>query len=399
MQLKMAAKKAVKKRLKGQNDMDKWLGLTATDYGTVELEYIREAIVSQKLEGNGLFTKKVHQFFMDRYGFKSVFFTPSGTDALELAALLLPLNPGDEVIVPSYTFPSTAHAFKLRGLKIVLADSEKNHPNMDFQSVVKSVTSKTKVICVVHYGGASPDMEELSLFCKKNGIYLIEDAAQAIDSYYNSKPLGLFGDMSAFSFHQTKNISSGEGGLLVVNNPEFIKRAEIIREKGTNRQAFLRGEVDKYTCVDIGSSFVGSDLNAALLLGQLQRLDQIQAQRLERWKAYEQAFSGLKILKPQINNKVKHNAHNYYFVFDNINQRDHFINYMRSNNIGAVFHYVGLHRGSYYRAEATWVGDLKQSDYFTDGLVRLPLYGSLTAEEQEYIISNVLEYFKTYENN
>lgn len=364
-----------------------------TDYGALELSSIQEALTSQKLEGNGRFTKEVHAFFKKKYGFNHSFFTPSGTDALELAALLLPYEPGDEIILPSYTFPSTAHAFALRGYKIVLADSRKDHPNIDMESVTQLVTPRTRAVCVVHYGGVACEMEVLKDLANKQGFYIVEDAAQAIDCFYKNKPLGLWGDLSAFSFHQTKNISCGEGGLLVVNKPEWVARAEIVREKGTNRQAFLRGEVDKYTCVDIGSSFVGSDLNAALLLAQLERMEAFHSKRLEIWKAYQEAFSDLDVTKPNISLEARHNAHNYYLSFESSEKRDNFIKYLKSHNISSVFHYVALHLGPYYKANSPLRTTLVNAEKWTEGLVRIPLFPTLENRETQKIIQIVRSYF------
>lgn len=373
----------------------KFLPLTATNYQSTELSLVQEAILSQRLEGNGAYSKKVHQFFTQQYQFKHNFFTPSGTDALELAALVLRLGPQDEVLVPSYTFPSTAHAFALRGCQIVLVDSQSHHPNLDLDDLESKITSKTKAICVVHYGGASVDMNRLKKIVQEHQLYLIEDAAQAIDAYYAGQPLGGWGDLGAFSFHQTKNISAGEGGLLVTQSHQLAELAEIIREKGTNRASFIRGDVDKYTCVDIGSSFVGSDLNAALLLAQLGRLTELQNNRLAIWKRYQDSFTEIDVLQPIIEKECQHNGHNYFFVFSDSQQRDHFMTYLKQHQIGAVFHYVGLHMGAYYQARATYTA-LPNSEFYTNGLVRLPLYAGLSEVDQNRIIEAVVTYFKKY---
>lgn len=376
--------------------MDKkhFLPLTATNYGSVEDRWVKEALASQRLEGNGVYTQKVHQYFKQQYGFNHAYFTPSCTDALELAALLLPLQPGDEVIVPSYTFPSSAHAFALRGAKIVLADSEPGHPNLDVQKIKNLINSKTRAVCVVHYGGVACDMPELMQLAALHGFYVVEDAAQAIDAFLFDRPLGAWGDFGAFSFHQTKNISCGEGGLLVVNNKKFIERAEILREKGTNRSAFIRGQVDKYTCVDIGSSYVGSDLNAALLLGQLERMPEMQRRRLQIWDQYHQAFNSLPVLLPKISADCRHNAHNYFLVFDDLKSREAFTEHLKALHIGAVFHYVGLHMGSYYGQNAQKAPSLGNSEKFSNGLVRLPLYSAMSDEDVARVIQGVLSFFK-----
>ena len=255
-----------------------------------ELVYIEQSVKNGKISGDGLFTQKCSQFFENRYGFSKVLLTTSCTDALEMAAILINLQPGDEIIAPSYTFVSTVNAFVLRGAHVVFVDSEKETPNLSVDEIEALITPKTKAIVAVHYAGVACDIDRLKEICTKHNLFLIEDAAQAIDSYYKGKPLGSFGDLAAFSFHETKNIISGEGGLLVINNPEFIARAEIIREKGTNRSAFFRGEVDKYNWVDIGSSFLPSDIIAAFLLAQLESLDNIQKKRKAIWDRYHQGL-------------------------------------------------------------------------------------------------------------
>ena len=368
------------------------LSLTETDYGPIESQFVQQALNSQRLEGQQGFTKKVHQFFLEKYGMKFCYFTPSCTDALELAAIGLNLGPSDEVLVPSYTFPSSAHAFALRGCQLVLVDSMVDHPNLDLDDLEAKLTPKTKAVCVVHYGGASVDMVRLMSLAQRHGFYVIEDAAQAIDSYFDGIPLGRYGHAAAFSFHQTKNISAGEGGLCVVQDPAIAERFEIIREKGTNRAAFLRGEVDKYTCVDIGSSFVGSDLNAALLWGQLQRLPELQTRRLKIWHQYHQAFQPLDVLRPVIDERCRHNAHNYFLVLPDAEVRDRLIQHLKKQDIAAVFHYVGLHLGPYYQKTARF-GALPNAEFFTSGLVRLPLYSHLTEEQVQKIIHSVKSFF------
>jgi dTDP-4-amino-4,6-dideoxygalactose transaminase len=370
-----------------------WIPLSKTDYGSLETDYIVAALNSQRLEGDGPYTKKVHSYFRVKYQFEHNFFTPSCTDALELMALLLNLQVGDEVIVPSYTFPSTAHAFSLRGAKIMFADSLPYHPNLDPNQLQNLITPKTKAVCLVYYGGAAHDLGLIQSICEKNGVTLVGDAAQAIDSFYDGIPLAAWGSLSALSFHQTKNISSGEGGLLVVNDSRFKGRAEIIREKGTNRSRFLRGEIDKYSCVDIGSSFVGSDLNAALLLAQLERLDELQKRRRQIWDLYASEFANLPVLLPKMDPKCQHNAHNYFFVFDSEEARNNYIDFMKSKQIGVSFHYVGLHLGDYYNKKENCPLPLPNSEMFSRCLVRLPIYASMTEAEIGRVLDATHEFF------
>ena len=301
-----------------------------------ETEYIHEAVLSGKISGDGIFTKKCHQFFEDRFGFKKCLLTTSCTDALEMAAILINTQPGDEVIVPSYTFVSTANAFALRGAKIVFADSSPDNPNIDIDILESLITPKTKAIVPVHYAGIACDMDKITALAGKYGLYVIEDAAQAIDSYYTGsdnikRALGSIGHMAAFSFHETKNIMSGEGGMLVINDNRFIERAEIIREKGTNRSKFFRGEIDKYGWVDIGSSFLPSDIIAAFLYAQLENLDDIQNKRKAIWDVYFDVFKTLDsegtIRVPSIPSYATNNAHMFYLVCKSIEERTELMGY------------------------------------------------------------------------
>ena len=260
-----------------------------------ETDYIRESVLSGKISGDGIYTKKCHQYFESKYGFRKAMLTTSCTDALEMCAILLDIKPGDEVIAPSYTFVSTVNAFVLRGAKIIFADSCVENPNIDMNDVEKLITPKTRAIIVVHYAGIACDMDRVMQLASDHNLFVVEDAAQAIDSYYNGKPLGSIGHLAAFSFHETKNIISGEGGMLVVNDDQFIKRAEIIREKGTNRSSFFRGEIDKYGWVDIGSSFLPSDIIAAFLYAQIENIDVIQSKRREIWDRYYSALKPLEV--------------------------------------------------------------------------------------------------------
>ncbi len=364
--------------------MKKWIPLNKPYQSGNELKYIQEAIASGTISGNGIFTKKCQRYFEKRYGFKKCLLTTSCTDALEMAAILLDIRQGDEVIVPSYTFVSSANAFVLRGARIVFADSRSDHPNLDVEHIKKLITSKTKAIVVVHYAGVACAMDEIMALAEEHGIYVVEDAAQAIDSYYKGKPLGGIGHLAAFSFHETKNIISGEGGMLVINDEQFKERSEIIWEKGTNRSAFYRGEVDKYGWVDIGSSFLPSDMIAAYLYAQLEQLDDIQKRRLAIWNMYndrlKDLFSDQKFRLPKIHKEATNNAHMYYLLCDSIGQRERLIKYLKDKNIHAVFHYLSLHESSYYTKNYS-DDELVNSAYFTNCLLRLPLYYEITEQE------------------
>ncbi len=362
-----------------------------------ETDYIRESVLSGKISGDGVFTKKCHNYFESKYGFKKVLLTTSCTDALEMSAILLDIQPGDEIIAPSYTFVSTVNAFVLRGANIVFADSSKENPNMDVIEVEKLITTKTKAIIVVHYAGISCDMDKIMGLANKRNLFVVEDAAQAIDSYYKEKPLGSIGHLATFSFHETKNIISGEGGMLVVNDDRFIKRAEIIREKGTNRSAFFRGELDKYGWVDIGSSFLPSDIIAAFLFAQIENLDIIQQRRRDIWKTYYDGLLPLKekgILQlPVIPDYATNNAHMFYIVCRSLEERSQLINKLKENEIMAVFHYLSLHKSPYYNKKYNGE-ELPMSDLYSDNLLRLPFYYSLEKIDQERIISVINSFYK-----
>lgn len=361
-----------------------------------EVEYISDAINQGKLSGNGKWTHKCHQFFQTKYGFNKVLLTTSCTDALEMSAILIDIGPGDEVIIPSYTFVSSANAFVLRGAKVVFADSEETTPNMDANKVEVLITERTKAIIAVHYAGVACDMDKLSDLAKRYNLFLIEDAAQAIDSYYNGRVLGSIGHLAAFSFHETKNINSGEGGLLVINDERFVRRSEIIWEKGTNRSAFFRGEANKYGWVDIGSSFLPSELNAAFLYAQLEEINSIQAKRLEIWENYYSAFLPLsqsgKVRLPHIPDYASNNAHMFYLVCSSQEERDKLLTYLKSKGILAVFHYLSLHQSEFYKDKHDG-RTLQCSDYYTDHLVRLPFYVSLTKTEQAFIVDSVKSFY------
>ncbi|WP_396194524.1 dTDP-4-amino-4,6-dideoxygalactose transaminase [Flavobacterium sp.] len=364
-----------------------------------ETSYIEEAVKSGKISGNGEFTKKCQSFFESNFGIKKALLTTSCTDALEMAAILIDIKEGDEVIMPSYTFVSTANAFVLRGAKIVFADSRKDHPNIDETKLEALITSKTKAIVPVHYAGIACEMDTIMDLARKYNLYVIEDSAQAIDSYYTDKKgvkraLGSIGHLAAFSFHETKNIISGEGGLLAINDVKFIERAEIIWEKGTNRSSFFRGEVDKYGWVDIGSSFLPSEIIAAFLWAQLENLEKIQTKRRAIWNSYfdqlnEWAYSN-KIELPKILNGASNNAHMFYLVCHSLEQRTKLLAHLKQNNILAVFHYISLHKSPFYQSKHQG-GDLPETDRFTDCLLRLPLFFELDSQKVINALTNKID--------
>ncbi len=363
-----------------------------------ELYYIAQAVTSGKISGNSTFTKKCHAFFSKKYGFKKVLLTTSCTDALEMAAILLDIQPGDEVICPSYTFVSTCNAFVLRGAKIVFADSTESHPNIDVESVRSLITEKTKAIVVVHYAGHACDMDAIMELAEEKGLYVVEDAAQAIDSFYKGKPLGGIGHLSAFSFHETKNVIAGEGGMLVVNDERFEKRSEIIWEKGTNRSAFFRGEIDKYGWVDVGSSFLPSDIIAAFLYAQLENIEVIQTKRKQIWDRYYEGLSSLgataKLELPHVPNYATNNAHMFYVVCNNLADRSDLINFLRERSVKAVFHYLSLHKSPFYLDKYEG-GELVNCDKFADRLVRLPLFFDLELEQVDQICEAINEFYES----
>ena len=359
-----------------------------------ETEYIRQSVDSGKISGNGIFTQKCHHFFVERYGFRKCLLTSSCTDALEMAALLCDLKPGDEVIIPSYTFVSTALAFVRAGAKIVFADSQKNHPNIDANAIESLISPKTKVIVPVHYAGTACDMREIMRLAEKYNLIVVEDAAQAIDSFYESRPLGGIGHLAAFSFHETKNIISGEGGMLVINDERFIRRAEIIWEKGTNRAEFFRGEVNKYNWVDIGSSFLPSEITSAFLYAQLEHLDDIQSKRKELWNYYYEKLKPLEdaclCQLPIIPNYASNNAHMFYLILPTEVIRAEVANKLKKHNILAVSHYLSLHSSPYYIHKHDG-RELPNSDRFTNCLLRLPMYYELIFEEIDRISKIIVD--------
>jgi dTDP-4-amino-4,6-dideoxygalactose transaminase len=362
-----------------------------------ETNYIHEAVSSGKISGDGIFTKKCHQFFEEKYGFRKALLTTSCTDALEMAAILLDIKEGDEVIAPSYTFVSTVNAFVLRGAKIVFADSCSDNPNIDTDKLEDLITPKTKVILPVHYAGIACNMDKIMELANKHNLFVIEDAAQAIDSYYNGKSLGSIGHMAAFSFHETKNIISGEGGMLVINDERFIKRAEIIREKGTNRSSFFRGEVDKYGWVDIGSSFLPSDIIAAFLYAQLENIENIQTKRKHIWNQYYKGLKGLqsvsKLKLPHLPDYASNNAHMFFVQCSSLQERTNLIEHLKKDNVFAVFHYLSLHKSPYYINQHDG-RVLIQSDIYSDTLLRLPFYYELSENDVIRIINLITAYYK-----
>lgn len=365
-----------------------------------EAHYMYQAVYLGKLSGNGIFTKKCQKFFEDKYGFKKAFLTTSGTDALEMAAILCDVKPGDEVIVPSYTFVSSALAFVRQGARIIFADSCENNPNIDAEKIEALITEKTKVIVPVHYAGVACDMDKIMDIASRNDLFVVEDAAQAVDSYYKGKPLGGIGHFGCFSFHETKNITAGgEGGLLCVNDERFIRRAEIIWEKGTNRAEFFRGMVNKYGWVDTGSSFLPAEINSAFLRAQLESLETIQNRRKVIWEMY---FEGLEelaakgfISMPAMPDFATNNAHMFYIVCRNLEERTGLIAYLKEQGIYAAFHYLSLHLSDYYKNHHEGgIPELPNCDKYADCLVRLPMFYELKDEEVVNIMSCVKEYYR-----
>lgn len=362
-----------------------------------ETKYIEDAVTSGKISGNGFFTQKCQAFFEGKYEFKKCLLTTSCTDALEMAAILCNIQEGDEVIVPSYTFVSSALAFVRQGAKIIFADSRSDHPGIDEHTIEALITSRTKAIVVVHYAGVACDMDAIIKIAEKHNLYIIEDAAQAIDSYYKSRSLGGLGHLAAFSFHETKNVISGEGGMLVINDKKLRNRADIVWEKGTNRTAFFKGEIDKYSWVDLGSSFLPSEIVAAFLFAQLEKLESIQDKRKKLWKLY---YAELLILEeeaqlklPVIPKYATNNAHMFYIIVKDLTERDNLLRFLRQNGIHAVFHYLSLHKSPYY-SKLKIPAHLKNADFYSNCLIRLPLYYDLKEDEAYYVCNVIKSYFK-----
>ena len=355
-----------------------------------ELKYLEQVCHSTTMSGNGDFTKKCQSFFEKKYGFKKCLLTTSGTDALEMCAMLCRLRPGDEVIVPSYTFVSTALAFLREGAKVIFADSSSESANISLEQIRPLVTSKTKVIVVVHYAGVAVDMDPIMEYANKQGLIVVEDAAQAIDSYYKGRPLGSIGNFAAFSFHETKNISSGEGGMCVVNDDRYISRAEIIWEKGTNRAEFYRGIVNKYGWVDIGSSFLPSEFNAAYLWAQIESMNDIQEKRKHIWQMYYDGLKGfdLRVQLPYIPDYSTNNAHMFYLICPSLDYRTKLMKYLKDNGVIATFHYLPLHSSKYYKNKYQGPA-LTNCDRYANCLLRLPLFYELTDNDVKEVIKLV----------
>lgn len=365
-----------------------------------EFEYVKQAIESHKISGDGSFTKKCHAWMEERFKAQKVLLTTSGTTALDMAMLLCDLKPGDEVILPSYTFSSTATAPVLAGAKLVFVDIRPDTMNIDENKIEKAITDKTKVIIVMHYAGVSCEMDKIMSIARKHNLLVVEDAAQGVMSTYNNQYLGTIGDFGCFSFHETKNFSMGEGGALVINNPKFNERAEILREKGTNRAKFFRGQVDKYTWVDFGDSYLPSELNASYLWAQLLKADEITANRMATWNSYRDAFKTLvdkgRIEVQIIPAKCKHNAHMFYLKCKDLKDRTEYISFMKSKEVGCVFHYVPLHSAPAGLRFGRFNGDDIYTTKESERLVRLPLYYNMAKEDLNSVIEATLSYLKNY---
>ena len=361
-----------------------------------EAPNIAEALAARKLSGDGPFTKRCQAMLEGLLGSGRSFLTTSCTDALEAAALLCEIEPGDEVIVPSYTFVSTANAFALRGAVIRFADSYADHPNMDPASVAAIIGPQTKVIVPVHYAGVACDMDALGALAERNGAQIVEDAAQGIASSYKGRPLGTLGDYGAFSFHETKNIIAGEGGALQVNRTDRVKQAEIVREKGTDRSAFFRGEVDKYGWVSLGSSYLPSEMIAAFLLAQLEDMDAIQARRLAAWHRYAAILEPLAhegaIELPAIPAYATNNAHMFFLLCPDLDTRTALLEHLKADGIYAAFHYQALRSSPFFADQAG--PDTPHADRFSRTLVRLPLFAELGEDEAERIALSVVRFFR-----
>lgn len=362
-----------------------------------ELEYIRQAVENRKICGDGPFTKRCNAWLEERFHAQKALLTTSGTTALDMAMLLCELKPGDEVILPSYTFSSTATAAVLAGAKLVFVDVRPDTMNIDETKIEAAITERTKVIVVMHYAGVACEMDAIMDLARRHGLMVVEDAAQGVMSTYKGRALGTIGDLGCYSFHETKNYSMGEGGALIINNEAYNERAEILREKGTNRSKFFRGQVDKYTWVDFGDSYLPSELNAAYLWAQLEQADAINENRLATWNAYDEAFAPLKaqgkLELPVIPEDCVHNAHMYYLKLKNLQERTAFINYMKENDVHTVFHYVPLHSAPAGLKFGRFAGEDVYTTKESERLVRLPLYYGLAQEDLEKVIRLVYDFF------
>ena len=363
-----------------------------------ELDYIAEAISNRKICGDGPFTKKCNSWIEEKFRCKKALLTTSGTTALEMAAILCDIKPGDEVILPSFTFSTTATAFVLVGAKLVFVDIRPDTMNIDENKIEAAITEKTKVIVAVHYAGVACEMDAINEIARKHGLMVVEDAAQGVMSSYKGKALGTIGDFGCYSFHETKNYSMGEGGAILVNDPKYCDRAEIIREKGTNRARFFRGQVDKYTWVDYGSSYLPSDLNAAYLWAQLEKADSINENRLASWNGYYDGLSDLAcegaIELPVIPEGCMHNAHMFYIKTRDLDERTALISFLKERGISAVFHYVPLHSSPAGRRFGRFSGEDEYTTKESDRLVRLPMYYGLAEEDRLAVIEAVKAFYR-----
>lgn len=379
-----------------ENELNKPIHFNQPSLVGNELNYIKDAVDRLKLSGDGYYTALCHKLLETKYNFQKVLLTTSCTDAIEMASILCNISPGDEVIAPSFAFVSTVNPFVLRGANIVFIDSLSTHPNIDHTKIEQAITSKTKAIIVIHYAGVACDMNFILNICKKYSLFLIEDAAQAFDSFYHNKPLGSFGHFGTISFHETKNVISGEGGCLIINNAEYNSRAEIIREKGTNRSMFFRGEVDKYGWVDVGSSFLPSEIISAFLYAQLENIETIQTKRTLLWNQY------YNLLKDELDNIVTfpylpdfahNNAHMFYLICNSYLERTALINFLKSNYINAVFHYSSLNKSAYFSKHGNTFNSIN-ADRYSDCLVRLPLHLGLKDSDVNKIVNLIIKFYK-----
>lgn len=362
-----------------------------------EFDYIHDAILTRHISGDGKYTKLCDEWMEQRFNAEKIMLTTSGTTALDMAMIMCDLEPGDEVILPSFTFSSTATSAVLAGANLVFVDIRPDTMNIDEDKIEEAITDRTRVISVVHYAGVACDMDKIMDIARRHSLIVVEDAAQGVMSTYKGKALGTIGDFGCYSFHETKNYSMGEGGAIVINNPAYIEMAEILREKGTNRSKFYRGQVDKYTWVDFGDSYLPSEINAAYLWAQLEKADEINDNRMETWNYYNEALKPLKekglIELPTIPDYAEHNAHMYYIKLKDLDERSSFLQFMRDREIGCVFHYVPLHSAPAGRKFGRFHGEDTYTTVESDRLVRLPMYYGITDEDKKTVVDSIYEYF------
>ena len=363
-----------------------------------EFDYIHDAILTRHISGDGKYTKLCDEWMEQRFNAEKIMLTTSGTTALDMAMIMCDLEPGDEVILPSFTFSSTATSAVLAGANLVFVDIGPDTMNIDEDKIEEAITDRTRVISVVHYAGVACNMDKIMDIARRHSLIVVEDAAQGVMSTYKGKALGTIGDFGCYSFHETKNYSMGEGGAIVINNPAYIEMAEILREKGTNRSKFYRGQVDKYTWVDFGDSYLPSEINAAYLWAQLEKADEINDNRMETWNFYNEALKPLKekglIELPTIPEYAEHNAHMYYIKLKDLDERTNFLQFMRDREIGCVFHYVPLHSAPAGRKFGRFHGEDTYTTVESDRLVRLPMYYGITDEDKKTVINSIKEYFR-----